>query len=235
VEDREIDVIAATKASLELMLAENAQLQKQFGAVLEKLTALDSLPPAERRKQFRQMEKQGELKFNGVDIRLFSHQSTPNKPLPSQDFLRRTRRRLRNTNALVEEFVKRHLFQEGEDLKDQIDALTYNIVNAENGPEVQEFKHKVETLRDSASFKHYLDVKKEFIKKDPDLKTDADFIATKESVEEGVENLKRREDDLKEISEKMGSGALSTNEAKSQMEDLALTAQQGEAPAAGSA
>jgi len=234
-ENREIDVIAATKAGLELMLAENSQLQKQFGVVLEKLGALESLAPAERRKQFRQMEKQGELKFNGVDIRLFSHQSTPTKPLPSPDFLRRTRRRLRNTNMLVEEFVRRHLFKEGEELKDQIDALTYNIVNSEKSPEVQEFKNKVETLRGSSSFKQYLDVKKEFIKKDPDLKTDADFIATKESVEEGVENLKRREEDLKAIGDKMTAGTLSPNEAKTQMEELALTGQEGAAPAANSA
>lgn len=219
----DIDIVAATKANLELMLVENSQLQRQFGKVLEKLTALESLSPVERRRQFREMEKQGELKFNGVDIRLFAHHTTTSKPLPPADFLQRTRRRLRNTNTLIEEFLKRDLFKEGVDLKDEIDALTYNIVNANNPPEVKEFKDKVEMLRASPAFTRYLDAKKEFIRKDPDLKTDADIIATKESVEEGVENLKRREADLKSISEQMNSGEITADEAQLQLEELALT------------
>jgi hypothetical protein len=219
----EIDVVAAARANLELMLVENTQLQRQFGKVLEKLGALESLAPVERRQKFREMEKLGDLKFNGVDIRLFAHHTNPNKPLPPPDFLQRTRRRLRNTNTLIEEFLKRELFTEGSDLKDEIDALTYNIVNAGNPPEVREFKQKVEMLRASTGFLHYLDAKKEFIKKDPDLKTDADIIATKESVEEGVENLKRREDDLKAISQQMTTGDLSADEAQLQLEELSLT------------
>lgn len=219
----DIDVVAATKANLELMLAENSQLQRQFGKVLEKLGTLEGLSPVERRQKFREMEKQGELKFNGVDIRLFAHHTASSKPLPPPDFLQRTRRRLRNTNTLIEEFLKRELFTEGSDLKDEIDALTYNIVNANNPPEVREFKQKVEMLRESASFLRYLDAKKEFIKKDPDLKTDADIIATKESVEEGVENLKRREEDLKNLSQQMETGQISADEAQLQLEELSLT------------
>lgn len=222
-DNEEIDVVAAAKANLELMLVENSQLQRQFGKVLEKLNGLDSLAPVERRQRFREMEKLGDLKFNGVDIRLFAHHTVPNKPLPPPDFLQRTRRRLRNTNTLIEEFLKRELFQEGADLKDEIDALTYNIVNANNPPEVREFKQKVEMLRASPGFLHYMDAKKEFLKKDPELKTDADIIATKESVEEGVENLKRREEDLKAISQQMASGSLSPDEAQLQLEELALT------------
>jgi hypothetical protein len=220
---QDIDVVAATKANLELMLVENSQLQEQFGKVLVKLASLEGLAPVERRKQFREMEKEGALKFNGVDIRLFAHHTSPNKPLPPPDFLVRTRRRLRNTNTLIEEFLKRELFTEGADLKDEIDALTYNIVNANNPPEVREFKQKVDMLRESPAFVHYLDAKKEFIKKDPDLKTDADIIATKESVEEGVENLKRREEDLKSLSQQMASGEISADEAQLQLEELSLT------------
>jgi len=218
-----IDVVAAAKANLELMLVENTQLQQQFGKVLAQLGELENLPPVDRRKKFREMEKHGDLKFNGVDIRLFSHHTATNKPLPPPDFLQRTRRRLRNTNTLIEEFLKRDLFKEGADLKDEIDALTYNIVNANNPPEVREFKQKVEMLRESPGFIHYMDAKKEFIKKDPDLKTDADIIATKESVEEGVENLKRREDDLKNLSQQMSSGEISADEAQLQLEELSLT------------
>ncbi|HEX7929043.1 MAG TPA: hypothetical protein VF678_15715, partial [bacterium] len=212
-----------TKANLELMLVENSQLRQQFGKVLEQLGELEGLAPVERRKKFREMEKEGILKFNGVDIRLFAHHTATNKPLPPPDFLVRTRRRLRNTNTLIEEFLKRELFKEGSDLKDEIDALTYNIVNANNPPEVREFKQKVEMLRESPAFNHYMDAKKEFIKKDPDLKTDADIIATKESVEEGVENLKRREDDLKNLSQAMAAGSISADEAQLQLEELALT------------
>jgi hypothetical protein len=218
-----IDIVAAAKANLELMLVENTQLQIQFGKVLEQLGELESLAPVDRRKKFREMEKQGALKFNGVDIRLFSHHTATNKPLPPSDFLQRTRRRLRNTNTLIEEFLKRELFKEGADLKDEIDALTYNIVNANNPPEVREFKQKVEMLRESPVFVHYMDAKKEFLKKDPDLKTDADIIATKESVEEGVENLKRREDDLKNLNQQMSAGEISADEAQLQLEELSLT------------
>jgi hypothetical protein len=218
----DIDVVAAAKLNLELMLQENQQLKSKFSAVLEKLAQMETLDPKERRSKFRELEEKGELKFHGVDIRLFAHNSAPSKPLPAAEFLQRTRRRLRNTNTLLEEFIKRDVVKNGADLKDEIDALTYNIVNANNPPEVVEFKQKVEALRESATFTHYQSVKREFIKKDPDLKTDVDFVTAKETVEEGVENLQRREEDLKTLSQKMETGSISVNEAQMQLEELAM-------------
>ncbi len=222
----EIDQIAATRASLELMLQENGQLRTHFSAVLEKLGRLETLDPAEKRAKFKAMEEEGDLKFNGVDIRHFAH-SAPTRPLSPPEFLQRTRRRLRNTQTLIEEFLKRDLFKEGAELRDDLDSLTYNIVNATNQKEVLEFKHKVEKLRESEPFTRYVDTKKAYVKKDPEIRTEAEFIATKESVEESVENLDHRESDLKAIGAKIESGELSPDEAQLQLEELALVSATG--------
>ena len=218
---RDVDLVAATKANLELMLAENAQLTQYFDGVMKKLTEIETLDPTEKRQRFREIEKHGELKFNGVDIRHFAH-SAPSRPLSPPEFLQRTRRRLRNTNTLIEEFLKRDIFMEGAQLRDELDALTYNIVNAGNQQEVVEFKDKVEKLRDSATFTHYMEIKREYIKRDPEIRTEAEFISTKESVEENIENFQKRGEDLKAIGEKMEAGEISADEAQLQLEELAL-------------
>ena len=216
-----VDLVAAAKANLELMLAENVQLSKYFEGVMKKLTEIETLEPVEKRRRFRELEKHGDLKFNGVDIRHYAH-ATPTRPLSPPEFLQRTRRRLRNTNTLIEEFLKRDIFQEGAQLRDELDALTYNIVNAESQPEVVEFKGKVEALRNAQSFTRYMEIKREYIKRDPEIRTEAEFISTKESTEENIENFKKRGEDLKAISEKMQSGELSANEVQLQLEELAL-------------
>jgi hypothetical protein len=216
-----IDQVAAAKANLELMLSENSQLRSYFGTVLEKLTKLETLEPAQRRSEFRAMEEQGELKFNGVDIRYFAH-NAPSRPLSGPEFLQATRRRLRNTHTLVEEFLKRDIFRDGAELRDNLDALTYNIVNAENPQEVMDFRRKVEALRQAPLFTLYLETKREYIRKDPEIKAESDFIAAKESVEESVDVLDKRETDLKDISTKMEAGEITADEAQLQLEELAL-------------
>jgi len=227
---KDVDLVAATKANLELMLEENTQLTEYFGVVMKKLGEIESMDPAEKRQRFRELEQHGDLKFNGVDIRHFVH-AVPARPLSPPEFLQRTRRRLRNTNTLIEEFLKRDIFQEGGQLRDDLDALTYNIVNAGNRDEVVEFKDKVEKLRESSTFTHYMEIKREYIKRDPEIRAEAEFISTKESVEENIENFQKRGEDLKAISEKMESGELSADEAQLQLEELALvTPPDGAAP-----
>jgi hypothetical protein len=218
---RDVDLVAATKANMELMLAENAQLCTYFEGVMKKLTEIEVLDPAKKRSEFRKMEEHGDLKFNGVDIRHFAH-AAPARPLSPPEFLVRTRRRLRNTNTLIEEFLKRDIFKEGAQLRDELDSLTYNIVNANNQQEVIEFKEKVEKLRDSSTFTQYSEIKREYIKRDPEIRTEADFISAKESTEENIENFQKRGEDLKAISVKMESGELSADEAQLQLEELAL-------------
>ncbi|HUJ73461.1 MAG TPA: hypothetical protein VL359_01330 [bacterium] len=217
-----VDQVAAAKANLELMLAENSQLRSYFGEVLEKLTQLETLPPEERREQFRAIERRGDLNFNGLDIRHFA-QNAPARALTPPEFLQRTRRRLRNTHSLVEEFIKRSIFKEGKDLKEQLDALIHAIVNAGSAGEVREFRRKVEGLRQSATFTLYLETKRQYIKRDPEIKADSDFIAAKESAEEGIETLQKREADLMDIGSKMERGELSADEAQVQLDELALS------------
>jgi hypothetical protein len=218
---RDVDLVAAAKANLELMLAENSQLSQYFDGVMKKLTEIETLEPGEKRQRFRELEKHGDLKFNGVDIRHYAH-ATPTRPLSPPEFLQRTRRRLRNTNTLIEEFLKRDIFQEGAQLREELDALTYNIVDADSQQEVVEFKGKVETLRNSQTFTHYMEIKREYIKRDPEIRTEAEFISAKESTEENIENFQKRGEDLKSISAKMDSGELSANEVQLQLEELAL-------------
>lgn len=220
---KDIDLVAATKANLELMIQENAQLCQYFDGVIKRLTELESLDPAEKRSQFRALEENGDLKFNGVDIRHFAH-AAPTRPLSPPEFLVRTRRRLRNTNTLIEEFLKRDIFKEGAQLRDELDSLTYNIVNASSQQEVVEFKDKVEKLRDSPTFTHYMEIKREYIKRDPEIRTEAEFITAKESAEENGETFQKRGEDLKAIGAKMDAGELSADEAQLQLEELALVA-----------
>lgn len=220
---RDVDLVATAKANLEMMLAENTQLSQYFDGVMKKLTEIETLEPTEKRKRFRELEQHGDLKFNGVDIRHFAHAAPP-RPLSPPEFLQRTRRRLRNTNMLIEEFLKRDIFSDGVPLRDDLDALAYNIVDAGNQQEVVEFKEKVEKLRNSSMFSHYMDIKREYIKRDPEVRTEADFISTKESVEENIENFQKRGEDLKTINAKMEAGELSANEAQLQLEELALVA-----------
>ena len=218
---RDVDLVAATKANMELMLAENVQLCQYFEGVMQKLSELEQLDPAEKRSQFKKLEEKGDLKFNGVDIRHFAH-AAPSRPLSPPEFLVRTRRRLRNTNTLIEEFLKRDIFKEGAQLRDDLDSLTYNIVNATSQQEVVEFKDKVEKLRDSATFTHYTEIKREYIKRDPEIRAEAEFISAKESTEENIENFQKRGEDLKALSAKMEAGELSPDEAQLQLEELAL-------------
>jgi len=228
---KNVDVVAAAKANLELMLEEHAQLSKYFQGVLKKLTEIETLTPEVKRSRFRKLQEDGELKFNGVDIRHYAH-ATPSRPLSPPDFLQRTRRRLRNTNTLIEEFLKRNIFEEGAKLRDELDALTYNIVNANNAQEVVEFKDKVEILRDSPTFVQYMDIKRDYIKRDPEIRAEAEFISAKESTEENIENFEKRGEELKSISDKISSGQMSPDEAQLQLEELALATPKAQKSAA---
>ena len=95
-----IDQLAATKASLELLILENRNLQDNLGDLMQKLEDMESLPADQRNVKFKSLEGEGAFQFNGIDIRRFQH--TGARTLPPPEFLQRTRRRLDNTRLLLD-------------------------------------------------------------------------------------------------------------------------------------
>ena len=215
----EIDQIAAAKASLEMMIQDNQQMMDYFKETLEKLDSIEKLPPGIKRVQFRQLEQSGALKFQGADIRIFTSKVGKRALTPPQ-FVQRTNRRLRNTNSLIEAFLKHESFDGGSELKKEIDQLTNEIFNEKDQKEVINFKNKVESLRDSDLFTKYIEIKDVFIKKDKDLKTEAEIIATKETLADGEMICQTREEDLQNIQGKMEKGEISAEEAQTQIDAL---------------
>jgi len=101
----QIDQVAAVKASLELMVAENAEIHEYFKDLLVKVAELEEETPEKRRSKFKDLVSMGAFRFNGLDIRHFTQ--SHHQPLPPPLFYGRTKRRLGNTLKLVEEFARR--------------------------------------------------------------------------------------------------------------------------------
>lgn len=203
--EAEIDQVATVKATLELMISETEEIHEYFSDLVEKLNEMEALKPEERRSKFKTLVEMGAFKFNGLDIRRFSRAKTAG-PLSPPLFFSRTRRRLKNTTLMVEEFRKRELFGEAGRLLEEIEMLSSTIVNENDHQEVMSFKENVEALRDSDDFQKYVKARNSFIHKDTDLKTDTELIAAKETVEEGEEMLQQRNDELAGLSEQLESG-----------------------------
>jgi hypothetical protein len=215
---RELDRVTAVKANLELLILDNENLLEQFSNVISQLEEIETLPNEEKYARFREMESKGAFKLNGIDIRLFA--KTTNKPLPPHEFLIRTRRRLQNTVALVRAFVEKGLFQEGEALRGEMEQLIAQDVDEHKNKDVIEFKDTVEALRESAGFQNYQSQKTTFLKQDPQLKAEADFLSSKEAVTDGEQVARAKEEELNEIQEKLDLGELSAQDAQELLDKL---------------
>lgn len=215
-----IDQVAALKASLEMMVAESEEIHEYFRDLLERVSELDEQPPEVRREKFRDLVSMGAFRFNGLDIRHFTQ--SQHKPLPPPMFLNRTRRRLRNTLTLVDEFERRGVFALAEELRERIETLASEIVDENDAGAVRAFRDKAEVLRDSSLFRSYLQTKTSFIRKDADVRTDAEYLAAKESVEEGEEVFRQRGEELEQLSRELDGGALALAEAQSRLDAMAL-------------
>lgn len=218
--ETEIDQFSAAKASLELTIADNNEIHEYFRDLLEKLSRLEDAKPDMRREKFKEMVEMGAFRFNGLDMRHFTH--SQQRPLPPPVFLNRTRRRLKNTATLIHEFEKRGIFEQARELLAQLDTLATHIINETDAGEVIAYKDKLETLRASPLFQHYMETKTAFIHKDGDIKADADFLAAKESVEEGEEVVLQRSEELAELSEQLENGELAAEEAQAKLEELRM-------------
>lgn len=219
--ESEIDQVATVKASLEMMILENNETHEYFSDLVEKLAELDVMDPVQRRKKFNTLVEMGAFKFNGVDIRHFAR-SQAQGPLPPPLFLTRTRRRLKNTMLMIEEFKKRELFGQAENLLEEIDRLSSTIVNENDHMEVASFKEKIEGLRNTEIFKSYMNTRNNYIHKDTELQTDTEIIAAKEKVEEGEEFLEQRGEHLSALGEQLENGEVSPDEAGNLLEGMAF-------------
>lgn len=219
--EAEIDQVAVVKVTLEMMINENNDVHEYFTDLLEKVAELEALDPPERRSKFRNLVDMGAFKFNNVDIRHFT-QTQPQKALPPPVFISRTKRRLKNTSTVVHEFESRGVFEGAPVLLQELDLLASNIINESDNAEVRGFKENVEVLRESELFKSYMSIKKEFISKDPDFKTDSEFLAAKESVEEGEEILRQRGEELTEINDKLESGEAKIDEVQNVLDKMSF-------------
>jgi len=215
-----IDQVATIKASLELMLSENEEAHEYFTDLLEKMSELEALEPEKRRDKFKNLIEMGAFKFNGLDIRHFTH-SQSNKPLPPPVFLSRTKRRLKNTGLLIEEFEKRGALEKAEELREQLELLSSHIIDEHDTSEVMKFRSEVEDLRNSDLFQAYMEQKKAFVHKDANFKADSEFIAAKESVEEGEEMLRQRGEELSELGDQIEKGEVDQEEATNMLDKLA--------------
>jgi hypothetical protein len=217
-----IDQLATVKASLELMVSENSEVHEYFRDLLEKVSELDEETPEARRKRFKDLVQMGAFRFNGLDVRHFTQ--SQHRPLPPPLFLSRTKRRLQNTRLLVDEFAKRGIFEDAEQLRTELELLASHIVNEEDARDVREFKSKVDALRESSLFENYLETKTRFIRKDAELRADAEYLAAKESVEEGEEIFRQRAEDLDTLSRQISEGSVALEEAQARLDEMSLDA-----------
>lgn len=216
----DVDQLAAVKASLELMVSETREIHSYFRDLLERMSALEDQPDEERRAGFRNMVEMGAFRFNGVDVRHFIQ--SDRKPLSPPAYLERTRRRLKNTMLLLNAFLEKGGLSEGEDLREQIEALSYAIVDETDAQQVRDFRDRVEALRGSEAFHAYLEARRSFITTDADVRTDAEFVSAKEQVEDGEESLRHREEELSALGERLDSGELGLDDAQAQLDELSL-------------
>lgn len=217
-----VDDVAAVKASLELLVAENDEIHEYFRDLLDKVSELEDAAPEQRREQFRELESMGAFRFNGLDVRHFTQ--SQQRPLPPPVFLNRTRRRLKNTLTLVDEFERRGVLADADALRESIDRLAMHIVDGEDNGAVRAFRDEVTALRESAPFRAYMQTKAEFIRQDADVRTDAAYLAAKETVEDGEETFRQRGVGLESLSRDIERGAVPLDEAQARLDGLQLAA-----------
>lgn len=223
----DVDQIAAVKATLEMVTADNESLLEQFQSVREKLDTIENMPPGIRSVQFRQLEQSGAFNFRDVDIRHFAAHTK--KPLTPPQFVERTSRRLQNTESLIGKFLEHREFEGGKELKSSLKTLNSEIVNRNDQAAVIRFKKKVEALRDTPLFKNYLAVRNDFLKDNQELKDEADLMAAKETVADGEMMAKDRQEEIQELEKGVESGEVSPEEAQGKLDAIEAQDQQ-EAP-----
>ncbi len=216
----ETDHITEVRTSLELMIQENANLLNHFEKLLQELDSLERLEPRERHIRFREIESRGGFELHGVDIRRFA--PTAGRTVTAELFLRRTHRRLVNTIGMVNEFIRRGAFVNGKHLIADIERVTSHIVDEGSPREVVGFRERVDKIRESPLFDEYLELKRQFVREDPEFKTEAEIIAAKESAQENRDVLLSREAELNLIGDGVTSGKLSAEEAKRKLDELAF-------------
>lgn len=220
----DVDEIAAVKAGLEMLSQDNEEIVQQFKEVLEKLETIEALPPGIKAVQFRQLENSGAFDFRGLDIRRFS--KSHKGPLTAPQFVERTNRRLKNTGTLIEEFLKHKDFEGGADLREAIMELTQEELDQNDQNAVVEFRKKVEDLRETPLFENYLAVKSAFIKGNEELKAEADFLATKETVADGEMVAEARGGEIKNLQEEVEAGKISPLKAQQKIDEIETAAEE---------
>jgi len=216
-----IDQLAATRASLELLILENRNLQDHFGELMGKLEGLDTLPPDERSAKLKALEGEGAFQFNGIDIRRFQQSSA--RSLPPAEFLLRTRRRLDNTLSLLAELMRRKHFESDANLGEEIRKLSTEQIKPDSPKAVAEFRDRVEVLRNSPPFLSYLDTRKSFLAADPSFRAEAEFINAKEAVAEGEQSARARGDELESLKAGLDSGKMSPDDVNAALQEMAET------------
>lgn len=219
----DVDQIAAVKATLELLTADNESLIEHFKDVSEKLNLIENMPPGIRGVQFRQLEQSGAFKFNDVDVRHFAHHTT--RALTPPQFVERTGRRLRNTETLIGSFLNHEEFEGGKELQESLNALTSEIVDRNDPAAVVKFKQKVDALRETPLFKNYLTVRNGFMKSSPELKDEADMMAAKEAVADGEMMAKDQYMEIKNLEKGVEKGEVSPEKAQQKLDEIEARSQ----------
>lgn len=219
----DVDQIAAVKATLELLTADNESLIEHFQEVSEKLNLIENMPPGIRGVQFRQLEQSGAFKFNDVDVRHFAHHTT--RALTPPQFVERTGRRLRNTETLISSFLDHDEFEGGKELQESLNALTSEIVDRNDPAAVVKFKQKVDALRETPLFKNYLTVRNGFMKSSPELKDEADMMAAKEAVADGEMMAKDQYMEIKNLEKGVEKGEVSSEDAQKKLDEIEARSQ----------
>ena len=218
----DVDQVAAIKAQLELMGQENEEVLEQVSGLLEQLSEMELMDPAEKHAKFKELSKAGAFQVNNVDVRRLV--TAGKMKLSPPRFMARTRRRLANTSALLEEFIKRGKLELAETLQEQLSQLNDSIVDENDAKAVTAFRSQVETLRSSDRFQSYVEQRNTLITEDPEIKVEAEIMATKESLADNEEAFQERGDRITEISEMMERGEISPEEAESQLGELEMDA-----------
>lgn len=180
------------------------------------------MDPAEKHAKFKELSKAGAFQVNNVDVRRLV--TAGKMKLSPPRFMARTRRRLANTSALLEEFIKRGKLELAETLQEQLSQLNDSIVDENDAKAVTAFRSQVETLRSSDRFQSYVEQRNTLITEDPEIKVEAEIMATKESLADNEEAFQERGDRITEISEMMERGEISPEEAESQLGELEMDA-----------
>lgn len=215
---QEIDQIAAVKASLEMMLEENKELIEHYEKLKEQLTEMEALEPKERIEKFKKMEKSGAFQHQGLDIRHFGKKTT--RSLPPKLFVARTTRRLENTSKLIYQFMQRGILDDAMVLRKKIEGISNQLVNTDDTGAVLAFKAEVDELRDSPAFNNYQSTKMDFIHTDPEIKTEAAFISTKEAVENNEEEARFQKEELETLEKKVNSQTITPYDAQAEIEKM---------------